>query len=136
MDTPLAQSTGSSKWLKGVALLAMIFGLATLFSGGNVLFGADEARVLAGAYVPFVVWFNFIAGFFYVLAAIGIWLGRSWAFGLSAFIAAATAVAALAFAIQVFQGGAFELRTVGALALRVGVWAVIAMALYRGASRS
>jgi hypothetical protein len=136
MDTPLPQSTGSSNRMKGIALLAMAFGLATLFSSGNVLFGADEARVLAGAYVPFVVWFNFMAGFFYVLAAIGIWLGRNWAFGLSAFIAAATAATALAFGIQVIQGSAFELRTVGALALRIGFWAVIALLLFRRVGRS
>jgi len=83
-----------------------------------------------------VVWFNFIAGFLYVPAAIGIWLGRNWAFGLSAFIAAATAMTALAFGIQATQGGAYEMRTVGALALRVGFWAVTALLLFRRARRS
>ncbi len=83
MDTPLSRSTVTSTRMKGIALLAAVFGLVTLYSGGNVLFGADDARELAGAYVPFVVWFNFLAGFFYVLAGIGIWLGRTWAFGLS-----------------------------------------------------
>ncbi len=136
MDTPLAQSTSSSNRMKGIALLAMVFGLATLFSSSNVLFGADEARELAGAYVPFVVWFNFIAGFIYVLAAVGIWLGRSWAFDLSALIAAATAATALAFGIKAIQGGAFEMRTVGALALRIGFWAVIALLLFRRTGRS
>ena len=136
MDTLPAQSTSSSNQRKGIALLAMVFGLATLFSSSNVLFGANEARALAGAYVPFVVWFNFIAGFLYVFVAIGIWLGRNWALGLSAFIAAATAVAALAFGFQVIQGGAFEMRTVGALTLRVGFWTVIALLLFRRAGRS
>ncbi len=131
MDTPSSHSTVSSNRMKGIALLAMAFGLVTLYSGGNVLFGADEARELAGAYVPLVVWFNFLAGFFYVLAGVGIWLGRNWAFGLSAFIAAATAAIALAFGIQVIQGSSFEMRTIGALALRTGFWAVIALLLYR-----
>jgi hypothetical protein len=136
MDTPLAQSSTPSNRLKGIAILALVFGLVTLFSSGNVLFGPDQARELAGAYVPFVVWFNFAAGFLYVLAAIGIWLGRSWAFGLSAFIALATAATALVFGVQVLQGGAFEMRTVGALALRTGFWAAIAVALARGARRA
>lgn len=136
MDTPLAQSSTPSNRLKGIAILALVFGLVTLFSSGNVLFGSDQARELAGAYVPFVVWFNFAAGFLYVLAAIGIWLGRSWAFGLSAFIALATAATALVFGVQVLQGGAFEMRTVGALALRTGFWAAIAVALARGARRA
>lgn len=136
MDTPLTHATNSSYRMKGTALLAMVFGLATLFSGGNVLFGANEARELAGAFVPFVVWFNFIAGFLYVLAAIGIWQARRWACGLSAFIVVATAAAALTFGIQVMNGSAFELRTVGALALRIGFWAVITIVLYRGRSRA
>ena len=131
MDTLLANSTSPSKWLKGVALLSMVFGLVTLISSSNVLFGPEVAREVAGAYVPFVVWFNFLAGFFYVLAGIGIWLERNWAFGLSALIAAATAATALAFGIQVLQGSAFEMRTVGALALRTGFWAVIALVLCR-----
>ncbi len=136
MDALLTHATSLSHKMKGTALLAMAFGLATLFSGGNVLFGADEARELAGAFVPFVVWFNFMAGFLYVLAAIGIWQGRRWACGLSAFIVVATAVAALTFGIQVINGSVFELRTVGALALRIGFWAVITMVLYRRGKRS
>ena len=135
MDTAHSNSTVPSTWMKGVALLAMLFGLATVFSGGNVLFGADEARELAGAYVPLVVWFNFLAGFTYVLAAVGIWQGRTWAFGLSAFIAAATAATALVFGILVLLGSAFEMRTVGALALRTGFWVATALALYHWAPR-
>lgn len=131
MNALAAQTPGRSPYLKGVAILALVFGIATVLSGGNVLFGSDAAREMAGAYVPFVVWFNFLAGFFYVLAAIGIWLGRSWAFTLSVLIAAATGMAALVFGYQVIQGGAYEMRTVGALALRIGVWTVIAVLLCR-----
>jgi len=46
-------------WLAGG--IAIVFGVATLLSGGQVLFGNDAARAAAGAYVPFVLWFNFIA---------------------------------------------------------------------------
>lgn len=135
MEPPIEHSTSSPRWVKGVALFAIAFGLVTLFSGGNVLFGPEDARKLAGAYVPFVVWFNLLAGFFYVLPGIGIWLGRAWAFGLSALIAAATAIAALVFGIQVLQGSAFEMRTVGALTVRTGFWAVIAMLMFRRTDR-
>lgn len=135
METAIEQPTRPSRRMKGVALVAMIFGVVTLFSGGNVLFGTDSTRELAGDYVPFVVWFNFLAGFFYLLAGIGIWLGRGWAFGLAALIAATTAIAALIFGIQVLRGSAFEMRTVGALALRTGFWAVIAMGLVRRAGQ-
>ena len=131
MNAPLAQTQSTSFWLKGVAVLAMLFGALTLFSAGNILFGADRVRELAGAYIPFVVWFNFAAGFLYILTAVGIWLGRKWTFNLAIFIAAATIVTALAFGIQVSQGAAFEMRTVGALAIRTGFWSVIAWVLFR-----
>jgi len=135
MDSPLSHAAATSTRMKGLAVLAMVFGFVTLFSGGTILFGADQARELAGDYVPFVVWFNFLAGFFYVVAAGCIWLGQSRAFGLSVLIAAATALAALVFGLQVLQGSAFEMRTVGALALRTGFWAVIAFVLYKRAKR-
>ncbi len=32
------------------------------------------ARVAAGNFVPFVVWFNFLAGFVYVAAGVELWL--------------------------------------------------------------
>lgn len=136
MDTSLTRARAPSPYLKGVAILAMIFGAATLFSAGNVLFGADEARRLAGAYVPFVVWFNFAAGFFYILAAVGIWTGSRRAFALATAIAAATGLVALAFGFQILRGEAYEMRTVGALALRIGFWAAIATVLHRTGRRS
>ena len=115
-----------SPGLLAVALLAGAFGLATIFSGGRVLFGPDSARAAAGHYVPFVVWFNYLAGFAYVAAAAGIALVRRWSAPLSAGIAVATAIALLAFGGYVLAGGAFEPRTVGAMALRTAAWAAIA----------
>lgn len=126
-----SQNLPPALWMKLVAILAMVFGAMTLFSGGGVLFGPVEAQRAAGNYVPFVVWFNFLAGFFYIIAGAGIWLRRGWAFGLAAFIAAATGLIALAFGFLVLNGAAFEMRTVGALALRFGVWVAIALALAR-----
>jgi hypothetical protein len=115
-----------SPGLLAVALLAGAFGLATIFSGGRVLFGPDSARAAAGHYVPFVVWFNFLAGFAYVAAAAGIALARRGSALLSAGIAVATAIVFLAFGGHVLTGGAFEPRTAAAMALRTGAWGVIA----------
>ena len=75
------------------AVVAIVFGLATVISGGSALFGeADMAAV-----VPFVLWFNFVAGFAYLLAGFGLW-----------------------------RGGAYESRTMAAMILRLGIWATIA----------
>ena len=109
-------------WIRAISLLAVVFGLMTLKEGGAVLFGSGEARTAAGNYVPFVLWFNFVAGFAYVVAGEGIWLQRRWAAGLALVIAAATALVFAAFGVHVLAGGDYELRTVVAMSLRTLVW--------------
>ena len=60
-------------WVWISAIIAVVFGMMTIKSGGSVLFINGEARLAAGNYVDFVLWFNFSAGFFYVATGIGIW---------------------------------------------------------------
>lgn len=129
MTDKIALTSSPSRALKGAAIIALIFGGMTVFSGGSVLFGPDQARELAGAYVPFVVWFNFLAGFAYIIAAILIFMRHSYAMPMATLIAAATALIATIFTVTALQGGAFEMRTVGALILRFGFWAAIAFML-------
>ena len=112
--------------LPGIAAVAFVFGLTTIFSGGQVLFGDQAVRVAAGNYTPFVVWFNFLAGFVYVAAAVGLARGRRWAGILSFWIAAATALTFVYFGLFVLIGAPFEMRTVGAMTLRTALWAGIA----------
>jgi len=109
------------------AIVAVAFGVATIVSGGRALF----AGVDMGAVVPFVLWFNFAAGFAYVLAGIGLWLERDWGRVLAIGIFAATLLVLLAFAVHVLRGGAYEMRTVGAMVLRTAVWAGIALTAAR-----
>ena len=116
------------KWAPLVGLLAAVFGLMTIASGGAVLFFGNAARELAGDFVGFVVWFNFVAGFFYVIAGYGLFRWRRWAALLSACIAGSTVLAFAAFGIHVIAGGPFEPRTVAAMFLRSGVWIGIALA--------
>lgn len=99
--------------------------------GGRTLFGSPAEREAAGNIVPFVLWFNFVAGFAYVAAGIGLFLGRCWAVRLSVAIAAATVAVFVAFAVHILLGGAFEARTVGAMTFRSVVWIVIAISAYR-----
>jgi MYXO-CTERM domain-containing protein len=119
------------RWLLGLAVLAGAFGIATVISGGRVLFGPEAVRAAAGQVVPFVLWFNFLAGFAYLLAAAGLWGARRWAAPLSMGIAVATALVFLALGVHVLRGGAFENRTVAAMTLRTAVWAAIAVAARR-----
>jgi hypothetical protein len=121
--------------LATAAVVAVAFGLATLKEGGTVLFGAAAARRAAGHYVPFVLWFNFLAGFAYVVAGAGLWLRRRWGAALAFALAAATLVVYAAFAAHVMLGGAYERRTVFAMALRSAVWIAISVAAWRGRAR-
>jgi len=114
------------RWAAILALVATIFGIVTIIVGGKTLFGGVEARTAAGNIVPFVLWFNFVAGFAYVIAGVGLFLWKRWAAQLSAAIAAATIFVFIAFAIHVFLGGAFESRTVGAMIIRSAAWIIIA----------
>ena len=111
-----------SRPLTIAAAIAVIFGLLTIVSGGRALFG----NVDMGAVVPFVLWFNFTAGFAYVLAGLGLWRRAPWAPWLALGIAVATAAVFAAFLWHVGTGGAWEARTMGAMILRTGIWAVIA----------
>ncbi|MBP9144723.1 MAG: hypothetical protein KBF21_03300 [Thermoanaerobaculia bacterium] len=115
---------GATIWV--ISVIAVVFGVMTLKEGGAVLFGSGEARAAAGNYVPFVLWFNFLAGFAYVTAGVGIWLGRRWAALLALFVAAATALVFAALGAHVLAGGAYETRTVVAMSLRTLVWVAIA----------
>ena len=64
--------------VKSLAVVAVLFGLLTVFSGGRTLFGGEGARLAAGAIVPFVLWFNFVAGFAYVVCGLGLWKRQRW----------------------------------------------------------
>ena len=111
-----------NRWLRGASVFAVLFGLLTLKEGGTVLFGNDATRSAAGAYVPWVLWFNFLAGFAYVAAGVALWRRLGWAAWLALGIGLATALVFAAFGLHVLTGGAFEARTVGAMALRTVVW--------------
>ena len=121
----------TSRFLKILSVAAVVFGVLTVLSGGRALFGGAQARASVGNAVDFVLWFNFFAGFAYVAAGVGLWRGRRWAAWASGLVALGTAVVAAAFGVYVTGGGAYEMRTVGALALRVFFWLLVAVAAVR-----
>ncbi len=121
--------------LLAASLIGIVFGLLTLKEGGTVLFGGEAARAAAGNYVPFVLWFNFLAGFAYIAAGVGLWLRQRWAAYAAIAIAAATAVVFVALGVRILSGGAFEVRTVVAMIFRTGIWMVIAIVAWRALLR-
>jgi len=118
-----------SFWKNLLAALVLVFGVITLFKAGSILFGPQSARDSVGDFVPFVVKFNFAAGFLYILSAVGIWRGRSWAYLVSAIVALGTIIAATVFAGHVALGGSYEMQTVFALGFRAVFWIVVSLIL-------
>jgi len=125
--TTPAGSRRRPRWLLPAAALALVFGIATIIAGGRVAFGSEAARAAEGDYVPFVLWFNVLAGFAYVAAGIALGLARPWAARLAFAIAVGSALVYAAFGLHVLGGGAFTRHTVMAMALRTLVWVGIAV---------
>ena len=117
--------------LRIFSLIAIVFGLLTLKEGGTVIFDIGSARQTAGNFVPSVVWFNFLSGFFYIAAGIGLWIQKRWAASLSIALLISIVIAYMFFGIHVLSGGPYEMRTVYAMALRTFLWGVISAVSYR-----
>jgi hypothetical protein len=111
--------------LSMAAAVAVIFGAVTIISGARALITPGHGMV------PFVVWFNYVAGFAYVAAGVGLWRGATWAKWLAGAIALATAIIFLGFLWHIIQGGAWMGRTFGAMGIRTAVWAAIATIAFR-----
>lgn len=124
---PAVTDAPRSGWIRWAGIVAMIFGVATIFSGGTALFGPSGAREMLGAIVPFVLWFNFLSGVLYVAAGYGLMRERMWAVPLSILLAGTISLVLAAFALHVAGGGAYEMRTVGALILRASFWIAVAI---------
>lgn len=125
----MTNQTRRPRWAIPVAVFAGLFGALSLKSGGEVLFVDGAGREAAGDFVPFVVWFNFLAGFAYIAGAAGLALWRSWITPLAFSIAVLTIAVFIAFGVHVLAGGAYEMRTVGAMTFRSLVWLGIAFAV-------
>lgn len=111
-----------------LAVVGIVFGLMTLKTGGLTLF-TEEGRVAAGDYVPFVLWFNFLAGFFYILASVGILLGHSPARTIAKILALASLGVFILLLGHVALGGSYEVKTIVAMIVRGGFWAMVWMVL-------
>ncbi|MCF6211865.1 MAG: hypothetical protein L3K24_14580 [Gammaproteobacteria bacterium] len=128
MKTP-QNKRSSGIWIS--SFIAIAFGLLTLKEGGLTLFGPPQYTEAAGQYVPFVLWFNFIAGFFYILAGVYIFRQHRVAAILSMLIALLTVGVFGAFAVHIALDGAYEQHTLIAMLVRSLVWIGIAIFVCR-----
>lgn len=119
-----------------MAIAAVVFGVVTVLTGGRALFGSSESRADFGNAVPFVLRFNFLAGFVYIVAGTGLLLRRHWAVYISLFVAVSTILVFGAFGVHVLGGGAYERRTIGALTIRLLFWIAVTIVSNRALKRT
>lgn len=109
-----------------IALLIFIFGSMTVISGGKALF-TESGIATRGNIVPLVLWFNFIAGFFYILAALSTLRLKACIKKLSIALAALNALVFLYLLGHIFQGGLYENKTLIAMSFRTAFWIFFAI---------
>ncbi|MCW8843712.1 MAG: hypothetical protein OQK00_09880 [Rhodobacteraceae bacterium] len=112
--------------IRALAAFACVFGVLTLFGGGVALFGGPAAEAAAGDVVPVVLWFNFLAGFAYIGAGIGLFRLRRWAVLLAAGIALASGIILAFLTWHILDGRPYEMRTLVAMTVRTVLWGAIA----------
>ena len=120
-----------SVFLRAVGVVSILFGIATLKSGGGTLFIDGVTREASGNFVPFVVWSNFLMGFAYIFAGFGIWLNRNWTKVLTISIVTLTILTFLAFGIHILMDGFYEMKTVKVMTVRSLFWIFITLLILR-----
>lgn len=111
-----------------VGVIFLIFGLLTVSSGGRTLF-TDVGMNSSGNIILAILWFNFIAGFFYILAGVfALRLQKTPLKNLSIFLAISNTALLLYLFKVIFEGTLYESRTLLAMSFRTLFW--IGFAIY------
>ncbi len=117
--------------LKVLGAIATVFGAMTLISGGQALLLGPERGIDMGEVVTPVLVFNFVAGFAYVAAGVGIWRAWRWAAQLALVLAVLTVGMFAYLGVHILGGGSYETRTVVAMGFRAAFWALVAFVALR-----
>jgi len=108
------------------AVVAVLFGLATLFAGGRVLMGYSDPGYVV--YRPLLI-YNTVMGFAYIAAGVAIWVSRQ----RGKYAASAIFIFNLAVLLGVVflyaNGGAVAIDSVRAMAFRTSVWLALLVVL-------
>lgn len=117
-------------WINVLSIFIILFGLTTITAGGNAFF-TQSGRIAAGKIIPLVLWYNFIAGFFYILAGFAIYKQKSMAIRISMLLANSSFAIYFALLIHIFKGNEYETRTLIAMTFRTFFWIAIATTTFR-----
>lgn len=113
-----------------IGIVFFVFGIMTIISGGRSLF-TDIGLSTRGNIVPLVLWFNFIAGFFYVIAGASLFKLKPCVKRLSFVLAILNAIVLVYLVNHIYQGGLYEKKTVLAMSFRTIFWVTSAVYFHR-----
>jgi hypothetical protein len=112
--------------LKISALILTLFAMITVFMSGSVIFDLFGIREKEGNYVLFIVIANFISGFIYLIAAYGLFFGRTWTTRLLVFATSILTISFVGLIWHISNGGIYEQQTLKAMLFRIAITAVFA----------
>ena len=107
--------------LRSSAVLITLFAMVTLFMSTSVLFDLFGIREKEGNYVLFVVLSNFIVGFFYLIAAYGLFSEKKWTTKLILITTVILIVSFVGLLIHANTGGIYEQKTITAMVSRIAI---------------
>lgn len=108
-----------------LALVAILFGLVTVFAGARVLLGADPGYVVFG---PLLI-YNTIMGFSYIAAGVMAWRSLVRGRQAAAAIFVLNLLVLAAIGTLYATGGAVAVESVRAMTLRSVVWLALFIGL-------
>ena len=103
----------------------LLIGVVTLFMSSSVIFDWFGIREKEGTYVGGIVWANLICSLLYLIAAYGIIRNQIWVRFPLTIALLILILAYVGLFIHINNGGLYETKTVGAMAFRLGITAIL-----------
>ena len=103
----------------------LLIGVLTLFMSSSVIFEWFGIREKEGNYVGGIVWANLICSLLYLIAAYGIIRNQIWVRFPLTIALLILILAYVGLFIHINNGGLYETKTVGAMAFRLGITAIL-----------
>lgn len=113
-----------------ISVFLILFGVVTIFIGSSTLLDFFQIREKQGNYVAFIVRANVICGFFYLIAAIGIFKKQQWALNFLIAASILLIITFIDFLIHIKSGKVYEIKTIYALSFRTIITIAISIITY------
>lgn len=108
-----------------LVIVLILFGAVTLFMSSSIIFDWFNIREKEGNYVAGIVWANLVCAILYLVAAYGIFKNQTWSRFPLTISLLILILAYIGLFIHINNGGLYETKTVGAMAFRIGITALL-----------